>query len=594
MSVEDVRSKVGQRKILWNLAELDYINPGSALALDIETYGDGKRPGDTFKAECHGIAGVSFCGASGDAYYVPMTYKKSPGAGDSFSFCRSFSRKLEEWGVKAVATHYGKFDYGFLWSHGLILPKDCFKLDTWILHNLNSVIGDFKSNKLKDIMRDEFGINTSTEEEKDNTMKALNTEDYGELSPEVLAPYACDDVRYAYLLSAKLFKDIAAHRGTHDRYMKAWWNLIYAEDAGISLAPSFESRLAHLKKAEQSWLQAAAEFLISTKMDVKDDSQVLSFLSSKGLHPPRWKNDEGFRFDREAALISAQNDEFTQKYLYYRLYRDAYAVLSDPVHIHHGRFFPSFLLSIYSRSGLPVCKAPDMEKLVFGSGFRSLFAPPRGKKFYHVRIRDLFSWFLTGGESFDGGFKFDTWLDNAAKEAGCTFAEAQVLLRKVIEGFGFKVLKDKLSQVIDRGRKRDEYGLYDSFVKAINKKGILRSFDGGSDFMDRRLKISDDKKFRKESIWLMSSYGHVVCEFMNILCDELKGSDLVFVHGPDFLFETDKEKDVLDAVVKNIKIKNKNLSLYTAISGTCWPEFDCRLLDLQEREVFSGVTYFPR
>lgn len=586
MGLVDVKAKVGQHKILRE-EQLPGIVLGPVVALDIETYGDGKNPGDCFKVEGHGIAGVSFCDGGGEAYYAPMAYKGHIDGASPFSFCKKFSVLLEKCGVKTIITHYGKFDYGFLWSQGLVIPSNCQLVDTWILNSLSSVIGgEFSSNKLKELARRVLGIATSTEEAKDKAMQELDTKDYGELNADILAPYACDDVRYTYLLAGELCaKASASARAVHDKIIKAWWNLIAAEDAGMPLAPDFDAKMEFISKQTNTWWQRVMGSFSGTSLIVSDDAAMLAHFASKNMHPPAWGDAKEIRFDREYATAVAQKDETMRNYLFYRLYREMERPFLSARN-RAGWFFPSFLASVYSKTGLVYCKTPDLDNIVFNACFRSLFAPPKGTYFLHVRIPNLYLWLLdkcclSSGSTISQSA--ETRIASLVKKAGCSYEEAQVCLRRTIEGFGFQVFKVKLSLLKTR-QTRDDYALWDRFKEALGKQ----DFGTDEDYLGRILNIHPDKNYRRGSIILQSSYGHVLCEAMNFLCQRMQECGaMVFAHGQDFLFHVTSNIEKAVACVDSLKILG--IPFFCRHSAVGWPELLPGDEDVQNQLLVSNL-----
>ena len=227
--LEAITAKLHQFRIVKNLADLNF-TPTPIVAVDIETCGCDKLPGDSPFYPAHGIAGVALGNLDGDACYVVLNDSRDYGGVAVSDFINYWNEKIKPH-VKQACLHYSKFDLSFLLQRGMDF-SGIRVLDTWMILNIRAQ-GVYGALKLKDYAREVLKIATGTEEEKDKWMEANKTGDYGDVPVELMAPYACDDVRYTLLCCLTQSTLTEKDWSIHDLYMRNTLHLLAAEKHGI-------------------------------------------------------------------------------------------------------------------------------------------------------------------------------------------------------------------------------------------------------------------------------------------------------------------------------------------------------------------------
>jgi 3'-5' exonuclease len=565
--IEEIKAKIGQSTIVKDVGEMRLV-PTPIMSIDIETFGENKKPGDCPYYNNHGIAGIALSNMMGDSFYTIVNDGKNYGGIPIDAAIAAFNRILATPGVKIVLIHYSKFDLGFLLRRGLKISH-LRVVDTWMLRNLKSQ-GNYTAMKLKEIMRKKFNIATDTEKLKDEWMEKNGTEDYGDVPLEIMALYACDDPRYSFLSYLSEGNVGAEDWGNHDLYIRNNFHLIGAEERGIKInLDLMRQRLSITNKAVEEYQRKFTDQLGSAAIDINDEQAVLRFLHEKNLHAaPREQYGETKQvFDEE--FLMACDHPLSQSYLWFHRYMAFRTCFSGNQGEMNSRIFLSpeneagfhlqHLSSIFSKGGLVQLRMPDVsERVKLTNEIRELFVPRNGFKFVHIRAVDLQTLllgFYTQNIELMAAVRTGQALQWIAGRHKLDDKVASLVLRQQLEGSGAERLRHRLTAAEVKGfaNKNAVYPLQDNFVKnmpglAATKERLLGSLkDTGtvSDRLGRVLRIEEKSRYRAFAVLVQSSYGSILSMYLDLFCRTARetGAHLVLAHEKEFLFETPVDND---------------------------------------------------
>lgn len=568
--VDVIKSKIGQVKIIRSMADFEKeFRWSSILALDIETYGRNKLPGDCAATPHHGVHGVSLANAVGDAVYVVMKSPNETNGVDIVDFCRCFSSKALLC-LETLVLHNSKFDLGFLEARGLNLPGGVRIIDTWALATIRNE-GVYKSSKLKELVRDRFGVDTSTKTQIDEWLEAHGTRDFGEIPNEILAPYACDDVRYTLML---LFSDAALNvteREYHDMYIELVRALNRGETRGIRVnVAAIQEAMKNVLELKAQSAETLKTLLGATQVDFTDEQVFLKYMHSQNLHPEPQERfgelvyvfDEDFmRMNARHPLIHAYNI-YHAAAMFIKNYSPAQGAVADRVLQHPDGtvvLYPSMYTTLHA-GGTIQMKIPDYQQSVkLNAEARALFQPRVGCKFVTLRCVELMPSLLAY-------YSKDLTLSTALLEgrtASSVVAErtgympnvAAVLLRTALEGSGNARLAQRLqAEAVPLSNKQhlrmkdkfyEAFPMSKSFQAAVNSalesEGFIR------DIVKRKIRVPEDKRYRSHAILLASSAGGYMMRYI-VWLSRLAATceaTMLLAHRDELLFEVSETSDFI-------------------------------------------------
>jgi hypothetical protein len=540
-------------------SDLAFLEPTRIFAIDIETSGREGRPGDCPGSPHHGICGISICNLKGQAAYCVVDDVRSYGGAKMSELIKYLN---DHWfhSRRVAVFHNSKLDLGFLVARGLNV-NDVVIRDTWVISSLTSE-GIYTSNKLKDIVRTKFNIETDSETVIKEWLEKNDTMDYGDLPVELIGPYACVDVWYTLALS--LTQNVGPEvQASHDLIVRNSLSLNRAELRGIRIDAELMSKRVDLAKGELGTYKAEVEKLLGsaeiTEPD-EEDQVLMRMLHHRSLHPgPRpYFGEEQYVVDYE--FLASTKDPLALMFSRYRRYKDFLLCLSGE----HGQMrdriwgdkscagvYPSFMLSVFSRGGMPLVKRPNFtDGMKLTRRTREVFIPRDGYELTTLKAMDLNSQLLayyTQNAVMEDvvGCGGDAICDYLAKVAGTTSEAASLLLRKIIEGSGFKVLERRLK--LAGARVGEVYSLGNTFENVlpgyqamlVNLSRSLRSDNRMRDRCGRFLRVPDNKQYRKHAILISSSFGSLCSMFLDIFVRiaDTTGAHLVMAHQDEFVFE---------------------------------------------------------
>ena len=506
----------------------DLVKEGSFLALDIETYGHAQKPGCVSASRLHGIYGLALANMSGDAGWV--TLKDC----DHAEFFKFLNPSLKG---KTLIFHNGKFDLGFLQRAGLDISQSRV-VDTWLLHSIECN-GVFKSGKLKDLVRAHFQIETNSEEAIKAALALRKTEDYGEIPVELLAPYACDDVRYAMALFCVWIRDMSSTTlKFHDLYLEVSLLAAEAENRGLLTddrgpqGNEYERRIALAEKRLFARERDLQSLLAGVDINFRDDQELLRYLYSQGMgNPPSEMFGEvKFRVSWETLFMIRKHPvgKHVFPYFFYKNFLNSFSPKRVPERFSSEGsdggvvFHPSFLSQVFGRGGEVRFVRPDFrEEVPLTDMVKGLFRPRKGFVFAGCLLPNLNLAILarlTGKPEIDMGVS-DVWGEISDKLHLGNDGETifSCLAKQVIDGFGMAVLKKNLASA-GASLNFDHFaakGKFDDFFGIPGMRTRIRSdIAKGSIFRDicgRKVVVPPDKEYRAVSVLLRSSFGNLVC-----------------------------------------------------------------------------------
>lgn len=576
---ELIRKNIGKSTVVYKLEDAANFEWFPMMALDIETGADGHVPGDVATYSGHRVIGVALCNPMGDARYFVIAERTEDNVGIPLTkFISYLNEKLKS--VTTLVMHNGKFDVGFLQHRGMNLPQNIRWVDTHLFMSLRRA-GVFASNRLKDLVKEFFHIATETKDEIEKFFEANNTRDFGCVPAELLARYACDDVRYTLMVLLALPTMTEAERKLHDLYVENNKYLIEAELRGVAIDRHLMvNRMKLLKEQMPTQEQKLREQLGAAEVDPNDEQAMLRYLHGMGLHPgPREMFGEvKFVYDK-LAVRAVYNHPLIEVYQQYRARQMFIKAFSPSQGNMKTRFFddgsvcgfyPSFWPSVFSKGGLVECRAPDIRDLVeVANEVRELFHARPSYKFVCMQATQL-------PEQLMGRFTQDKELTELlqirttdayelfARRLGVKVPEARAVAKNLFDGFGNAALLHRLkAEGSSIGKKdREHYAFADKF-KTVGLPGYqklqaeiqrrLSAEKAITDCNGRVLCIPQEKVWRASALLMQSSYGGLLAESLAIYCRLAKTLDakLVMAHDTELVFEvpennTEFEKACMD------------------------------------------------
>jgi hypothetical protein len=565
----DVLKHVGQTKIIRTASELDSLQPRDLFAIDIETSGCDKKPGFCPHTDKHGVMGIALGSPNGAAVYVvtvdSLKYSEGVPIRDAIEI---LNRKWFVAGKTAVL-HNAKFDLGFLMARGLDVSKARI-IDTWILRGIDAR-GCFTSNKLKDIMANEFGVKVATKDLIQDYLTENGTEDYGDVPVEKLASYACDDVRYTIALYDKFFEREVSPwmMSAHNLYLQNTFHLIQAEARGAvidgkAFAEAFKTCQEEIVNHEQ-YIQRE---LGSADVEYTDEQAMLCYLHSRNLHPgPREQYGET-KFVLDAEFLEGQWNQLTTSWLGYVRERRFMEEFSAGSQVSFGKWqegeqkgiHVSHMLGVFSRGGAPSLRTPDLEKVEI-KRVRKMFIPREGYDFVVVKLADIevrvLAYYLNDDEiaeqTNNGGEHVCQMLYERSEYAVARNTVA-LALRSVLEGSGIRVFRDRLRYFRCKlTQKRNEYTLRDAFeakvlpgLKDLRDRLCATMKERGflQDRLGRVIQLPERENWKALSKLLRSSAGGIFSTYLDLLSrlSQAFGGHLVLAHYPEMVLEIPKEQ----------------------------------------------------
>lgn len=559
--IDEIKAKINQSTIVRNISDFK-LEPTTIVCLDIETFGENKLPGDApFYSPGHGIAGIAVGNMRGETAYLVVNdgrdYAGVPVC-DAVTVLNAWLKR----GVRVVIFHYAKFDMSFLLARGLDLSGIVVR-DTWIISSIKSQ-GVYVSNKLKEIARDKLGLDTGSETAKDEAMKALNTLDYGDVSPEIMAPYAQNDTRLALLVFLAAEKMTAEEMACHDTYVRNILHVIKAEERGVCLnLPLLKEYLTKIEEMLKDDRSKLKDLLGAAAIDVDNQQDMLKYLHQKNLHPPprnvfgkiQFVTDRPYLYATEHPLADAYS-RFDKRMMFRKHFSGVHGIMRSRIFSGadgQAGFHVQHLASVFSKGGVVFCKSPDFTGEVnLENTVRKLFTPRKGHDFVALRAVDLPTLLLAfycNDKDLIKAVRGREILKYLSAKLGIKETDpVSVLLRQQIDGFGAAVLEQRMEQIKAKFKgKKTMYSLSDSFVASIagyremreRLKQSLAENGHVKDRLGRLLKIEENKTYRAQSILIQSSCGSMLAYYLDIFCRLAyeTGGHLVLAHDKEFVFE---------------------------------------------------------
>jgi len=568
----------GTHRTIRTLVELSAIPPTPTFALDIETYGADKKPGGCAYYDKHGICGLALCNSRGLAVYIVVNDNKNYG-GIEIKDLIAYLNKNWLCAGSTMVLHNAKFDLGFLLVRGLRIDLSQITIrDTWVLHSVR-LRGVFTSNKLKDIMKNLFGLDVDTESKMKKWLEENDTEDYGDIPIEIMAPYGCDDVRYTLALHYYFLVPEAWEVGAHATYVRNTLYAISAESRGVRINKALmQSRMKKVRESLMAQLGVVRVALGASQVDIENEQEILAHLHLKQLHsaPREYFGETMYVLDEEC--LRAQTNALASSYLRYaklKLFTQCFGVgpgeelrgaLWQEEHSGDVGIHPNYLMGVFSKGGLGACKIPNFyDKLSLRDEIRELFIPRKEYTFTVLKPMDLYlqivAWYAKDEELLKNAGKGGGTLCRILADRNQMSDDANsILFRRIVEGSGYGRLKDRLkASEIKVSTNRGEYDLAARFSASIHgfeqiQKALGRKLmDTGNlqDRMGRVIDVPQDKRWRAFAMLLHSSYGGICSLYMDMFCRtaEKTGARLVMMHNGEFVFEHPKtENDFAHAV----------------------------------------------
>lgn len=558
-------SKIGKGRTVFSIEEAKKLAPTGIFVVDLETAGEGKLPGDSPCYAGHGIAGIAMANALGDSIYIVVNDSRDLGGvpiKDAIDFLNQFWMPQ----AKVLVGHHFKFDLGFLLRRGLVIKPETTITDTYIITSIRTE-GIFSSNKLKEIVKEKYKIETESKDEVKDFLEANNTNDYADVPAELLGRYACDDCVFTLML---LFAQTALsdeEQRNHDLHIRNALHLINAEFTGICVnVPLLPERLAMARTIRDTARDEVKKNLGGTELNVDDEQVMLGYLHSKNLHsPPRDKyGEKQFVFDGEFLRANGEIP-LTQQYVRFHQ-ADTFIkclsgsqgemgtrIFSDKI---EAGFHISMHQSLYSRGGIVLCKQPDFtDRLELNDEIRALFKPRNGKKFVVLQAKflqmALIAFYCQDKELLDFIVQGGNPVDLMASRTGLPAISCMALMRQLTEGSGNALLHMRLKNYGVRFAPNGHFKMRDKFAEHVHGFNQFISNIGASlkaegimrDRLGRRLKVLDDKLWRAHAILVGSSNGSILSLYLDLFCRVAEKTDakLLLVCENEFVFETEKD-----------------------------------------------------
>jgi hypothetical protein len=576
--LEQIKSKLGKYTLVQSPEALELVKPTGITCIDIETFGADKLPGDCAASAVHGISGIALANSAGDGMYIQVS--DGPGRpGVPIQLVIEFLNNRWFRDAKIIIGHnFAKFDLGFLMQRGLKINPAVKLVDTWIIRSIQSE-GVFTSNRLKDVVREQFKIETEGKNNVDNWLAANQTRDYGDIPIEIVGPYAVLDAQYCLML---LFTQKVTEEEweNHDRYVRNSLAVNKSEIRGICLdIPSISSLVPFAMQEAAKFRSEVIAALGATELDIDDDQVMLKFLHSKNFHsgPRDYFGENKFVFDRES-LLEHYDYLLPRAYLNYQDHKVILDCLSTRGEMKHrvfkgeqSGFYASILLSIFSKGGILQCKAPDfLQRLTLSNSLRALFKPRPDKKFVSLQAQHLPVTLL-------GFYSQDTELQAAirdnispaqvmAQRTGFEPEACEILMRQIIEGSGNALLEKRLKAAKIRLKGKTHFAAKDLFAaqimgfsnmkdritKALESEGFLR------DRLKRKLQVPQDKRWRSHSVLIGSSNGSMLSFYFDLFsrAADATGANFLIGHESELVWEVDQNSNDFADACKEIISRN--------------------------------------
>lgn len=555
----------GKNIIARTIGDLKDVTPTRMFAMDIETHG--KPVGSCPQNPGHGICGIALCNTQGAAAYMVIDDGRKY---DGIPIKAAIAYLNKHWMASGavVLFHNCKFDLGFLLQRGLDISRVMIR-DSYLVHTIR-LAGIFTSNKLKDIVRERFGIETISEEVIKKWLNDNETEDYGDLPIDIIGPYGCDDVRYTLCITLTETKLKPEERKLHDLYVRNVLHLIEAERRGLCVnIEVVKERIAQAEANLEAFAKALREQLGSAAIDPANEQEILAYLHARNLHsePREYYGEVQYVLNRE--FMKAQKHELCALYLGYARaqkfllnYSGNHGNLTGRLFSEKGDvgFHPSFLLSAFSRGGVILSKLPDYEDgVALTESARQMMVPRKGMKFISIKAQDLLTQLLAfycqdEAALNDVGKSPDYLCTVYAARAEVSKELASLLIRRVVEGSGQKLFENRAVAAkvpFVKSRLKSMYSAFEASIpgfldmrariqQSCESQGFVR------DRANRMIQIPADKYWRAHAILLASSYGNILSTYFDPLCKVMKatGAHLVFAHRHEFLFECEEANQV--------------------------------------------------
>lgn len=560
---EIIAGKCGQSRVVRCLEDAQRFVPSAVMALDIETGGVNKLPGDSPVSKMHGVIGIAVANMFGESCYIVVNegnrYEKALGVGEAIALVNTWIAN-----ATALVLHNGKFDLVFLKHRGLNINAKTKIIDTWIINSMRCE-GVFTSNKLKDIVRDKLKIQTETKSKLDEYLEGMGTKDYADVPVELLAPYAEDDVRYTLMLAFGQPPMSEDEQAQHDIYWRNSDALNAAQLRGIRVnIPVMHEQVAKHKETMQVAMKYMQALMTGVEVDLNDEQAMLKYLHLQNLHPgPRDMYGEK-KFVCEYDALSEHQQPLAEAFLKFNKARKFLTALSPSYgEIGHAittknndAFMHCFsLISVFSKGGMPLCKKPDFQEAVeLNDSTRALFQPREGFEFLMIRPVDLQMQLVAFyckdaklADAIQNGTDVGTFMAERTKLAPAACA---AIRQGLVEGSGAARLEMLLKRAGVRLKLRQHFDMRDAFYDAIegwrSMQALLKRAVASNgclkDRCGRVLKIAPDKDWRAMAMLLHSSTGSIVSAYLDIFCRAAAetGAHLVFAHETEMLFEVPK------------------------------------------------------
>lgn len=567
--IDAIKSKIGKWMAAVNLSSVTMTRT-PIFVVDIETWSSDDLPGDVPVCPRHGICGIAVSNMFGDSVYLVID---RPGViGIPIDHAIAF---LNAWSAQPGAlmiVHHGKFDLGFLVVKGLDISKVRL-IDTWLASAIGNQ-GIFKSNKLKESIRERHGIETSTEEEKDKFFADNKTKDYGRLPLELIAPYACDDVRYALILSLTN-KASVQEMESHDLYMRNCLHLNKAEARGFCVdLPKMKLSVAGAENEYARIRQELITQLNGIVIDPDNDQQMFKHLHSSGLYsePRSWFGETKYVFDPDLMETLFHIHPIVEMY-YWQYQRGQFLKYFSPRHGQiANRIFQNERgvginigqhISVAKKGGMPLMKFPDFDhSMLLTQELRSLFIASKGYKLVTVSAVDVplqMLLFYLQEKRFENNPA--DFLKFMIDETRLKPVVVQNCIRGIYEGWGNKVLAQRLARKGVKGLAGNPHYAWKDEVESKlpnfanvlkNIKAAIKSQNGVRDRLGRFLQIEPKSEWRAFAILMQSSVGSVYSATLDTLCRiaDKTGAYLVGAHHNEFIFEVPENNDAFIAAIR--------------------------------------------
>jgi len=589
--VDHLLAKRGKGKLIYRLDDLQAVKPTVAIACDLEVHGGSKGDVGNPSYAGHGICGIALCTTNGDAVYLVID------DGRSFSgipIAQAIEYLNKHWFTpgRILVLHNSKYDLGFLVSRGADVSKTKL-VDTWVLSSIKNECV-YVSNKLKDVMRDRFKVETESEEVIKKWLLEHKTENYGDLPVELVGPYAADDVLYTLvfyfsMLSSGVNQDEWI---VHDRMVRNNLCLNKAEARGIAVnRPLLKERLDRLERIQREGAQFITEALGAMKVDVYDQNAMMTMLHSKGLHsePKDWYGEKKYVLDDEFLLgtkseLAKEYCWFARRQNFLRNFSGQKGIMGTRIWLreHTAGFHLNHFPSMHAKGGLPQVRLPDFTEgtgLRLNNEIRELFIPRPGHKFVKVHFCDLpallLAYYTKDTELLSAVQQRMDFMEFLAQRARMLpgpsdWREAISLwLLKEYQGSGDGVFEKRLKASATKLKGMNHYKVRDTVAAALRCKDGKASYAEFKNALEktfatqalldrggRRVRPEEKKRWRGFAILMQSSAGGIISIYLDVLCAlaQRTGAHLVLAHEEELLFECELDNKEFEVAVAQLAV----------------------------------------